>query len=123
MVARTFTRSGLDGQRLGETSSHLVANGRDARLFADEHAVGVHELPPGLAHLCVRASQQVERRGALPLRGPGGEEAADVAEARRAENRVDERVSDHVAVRVPGQAPGESSSTPPRTSRLPSTSS
>ena len=104
VVARTVTRPGLDAERLREPRPHRSAERRDPRLLADEHAVRVHELPAGLAHLRVGAREQVERRGALPLGRARGEERADVAESRRAEERVDQRVRDHVAVRVARRA-------------------
>ena len=103
VVARTAICAALDAERAGEPLRHLVANVTDARLLADQHAVGVDELPARLAHLAVGLPEQVERRRAAVLLVARREERADVSEVRRAEERVDERVRDHVAVGVTGE--------------------
>ena len=91
---------GLDADGPGEARAHLVPVRSDARFLADEHAVGVHELPAGILDALVGDAEEVERRGALPLRLAGREERADVLQAGSAEQRVDERVREHVAVGV-----------------------
>ena len=78
--------------------------GRDARLLADEHAVGVDEPPARRPHLRVGLGQQRERRDAAEALVARGEERADVAEPGRAEQRVDQRVREDVAVGVAGEA-------------------
>src|SRR4029079_18173369 len=89
---------------LGQLPTHLLSKRRDPWLLADQDAVGIDELPAGLAYFCGRAAQQVERRRALPLRLLGRKQRADVAEPSRTEQSVDQGVSDHVPVRVAREA-------------------
>ena len=104
VVARTLTDCRVDSKCIGETATHLVPVRGDARLLADEDAVGADERVAGLADLRVRVAQELERVCALPALVAGREQRADVAETGRAEQGVDERMRDHVAVRVAGEA-------------------
>ena len=61
----------------------------------------VDELVPGLVHPPIGTAQEQERGDACELVVVRGEHRADVAEIRRAEQRVNERVGHDVAVRVP----------------------
>ena len=106
VVARTFTRSASSLERSRQAASHLVAVRGDPRLLAEEHAVGIDELEPGLPHLPVRLREQAERVGAAEALVVGWEERADVAEPCRAEKRVGQRVRDDVPVGVAGEAVG-----------------
>src|SRR5579864_1846878 len=78
-----------------EAFAHRLAVGRDPRLLADEHAVGVHELEAGRGHLGIRLPEEVERRDAAQALLLRRKHRPDVAEPGRAEERVDERVRDH----------------------------
>ena len=100
VVARTATRSGSTPSAPASRTRIASRSGGDPRLLADQDAVGVDELPAGLAHLPVGLREQLQRVDALRRLVARREERADVAEARRAEDGVDERVRDHVAVGV-----------------------
>src|SRR5918993_5094450 len=82
----------LEAEGAGEDAPHLLTKPGDSRLLADEHAVGVDEGEACLAHLRVRAAEQVERVGAPPAVVARREEPADVAESRCAQYRVGESV-------------------------------
>ena len=64
---------GRHAERLGEAGLHPAADRRDVRALADEDAVGVHELEPGLADDRVGVLEEAERRRAPPLRIAGRE--------------------------------------------------
>ena len=98
VVARTFTSA--PSERVGQALAHLVAARGDARLLADQDAVGVHDRPPRLAHLPVRLAQQLDAVGAAEPLVSRREQRADVAEPGGAEDRIGERMRDHVAVGV-----------------------
>ena len=100
VVARTATRSRFDPERVGKPRAHRVAMRREPRLLADQHDVGVLELPAGLAHAAPRLAQQLDRVRALERRVAGREERADVLHARCAEHGIGERMREHVAVGV-----------------------
>ena len=70
----------------------------EPRLLADQHDVGVDELPAAFLHLSPRLAQELDRVRSLVLRIAGREERADVRHAGRAEDRVRQRVCKHVAV-------------------------
>src|SRR5207244_176234 len=91
-------------ERTGEAGAHLAADGVDARLLCDEHAVGVHELPTGFANLPVRRPKEIERGRAAVLLIAGGESRPDVAQVGRTEYGVDESVRDDVPVGVTREA-------------------
>ena len=94
---------GAHPERRREPIAHRGSVRRDARLLADQHAVGVDELVAGLPHLPVGLAEQLQRvRSAVAL-VVGREERPDVREPRCAEQGVGERVGDHVAVGVPGE--------------------
>ncbi len=95
--------AGPDAERGGQPGLHLRPHAGDARPLADEDAVRVHELEARLPDGRHRALEEEQGRGALPLGLLGGEEAADVAEPGRAEDRIDECVGDDIAVRVAGE--------------------
>jgi hypothetical protein len=107
VVGRRRTDSDLvdvHPHRLREPGPHLVATTCDARVFADEDAVGVHELEARAPDLSIGVPEEQQRRNAAERVVFGGKEAPDVPEGRGPEERVDERVGDDVAVGVPGQA-------------------
>ena len=103
VVARTAHRVASTPSAPASRSPISLAHIPDPWLLPDEDAVGVHELPAGLAHLAVGLGKEVERRRSTVPLVSGGEERADVAEVRGAEDRVDERMRDDVAVRVAGE--------------------
>ena len=95
--------SGLDPERAAQALTHLRAYRADPGLLTDEHAIGVDELVAGVPDLAVRLPEEIERGRSSVLLVTRGKEGADVAEARRPEERVDERMCDDVAVGVPGE--------------------
>ena len=103
MVARTATSSGATPSAAASRSRIASPVRREPRLLADQDDVRVRELPAGGAHMLPRLPQQLDGVGAGERRIPGGEERADVLEARGAEHRVGERVREHVAVGVAGE--------------------
>ena len=76
----------FDSKRSREALAHLLADVTDARLLADEDAVGVDEPPPRFANLAVGLPQEIERRRSAVLLVARREERADVAEVRSAED-------------------------------------
>ena len=94
VVARTATRSGSTPSAAASRARMSSRASRDARLLADQHAVGVDELEAGRPYARVRVREQLERVGAAVALVVGGKERADVAEPGGAEQRVGERVGD-----------------------------
>jgi len=91
--------------RFRQALAHLLPKRRDPWLLADQDAVCVDELPPGLVYLRGGAPQQIERRCALPLRLPRWKQRTDVAQPRSAEQCIDQGMGDHVAVGMAREAP------------------
>ena len=77
---------------------------RQLRRLRDHGAVDVLDREAGSLDACGALAQQHAAVGALERRVRVGEVAADVAERRRAEQRVGDRVQQHVRVRVAEQA-------------------
>ena len=72
----------------------------ETRAFADDRRVDIADRIARAADLLDDRLQQLRRIGVLPARVRVGKVRADVAEGRRAEERVDDRVDQHVRVTV-----------------------
>ena len=95
-----------DAERPGEPLSHLVSSIRDPRLLADQHAVDIDELVPGLAYPRVGVCEQLERVGAPVALVFRGKERADVAQTGGAKKCVGQCVGDDVTVGVADESAG-----------------
>ena len=87
-----------------EVGAHLIDVRRELRLFEDDGGVDVADREAFRVHHLDGPAQQVDARGALPLRIGVGEMAADVAGARGAEDRVGDGVAYRIGIRMSREA-------------------
>ena len=93
-----------DRERLRDALAHRRDVRREFRRLRDHGAVDVADLPARAAHAARGLCQQRDRIRACELGVGIREVVADVAERRRAEQRVGDRVAQRVGIRVAEQA-------------------
>ena len=94
-------RRDVYAQQRGDARADCVNPRTQLRSFADYRRVDVCNAVAGGGDFCDDRLEKLRRVGALPLRVVVGEVRADVAERRRAKERVDEGVEKRVRVGVP----------------------
>src|SRR6185503_5975961 len=97
-------RGGRDAEILGDVADHPRHVRRHARLLREDRRVDVHDPEPRGFHFLSRLPEQ---HAAVDLAVAGirmGIVPADVAQRRRAEQRIADRVQQDVGVRMPEQA-------------------
>ena len=97
---------GTHAQDRGHARAHGRAVGGDAGALGGDHHVGVDHPPARRLDQLAGGGEQRGAVGVLPARVAVGEEASEIVQARRAEERVRQGVQHRVAVRVPLGARG-----------------